>query len=127
MTKLSDWDIDFRRGEVGENLVKDVVETAEVKTDYRWQETYNVYIEYSCYYKTSGKFENSGIAVTKAKYWSLVLPMKDKDPIIFSVPTDVLKRALKKYGKKTECIISENRSKGLLIKLNDILKEYSDV
>lgn len=126
MSKLSDWDIDFQRGVYGENLVKDLVETVEVKTDYRWQETGNVYIEYSCFYKTSQQFENSGIAVTKAKYWALVLPNKQAEPLIILVHTEHLKEALKKYGRRTECIISQNKSKGLLIKIEDILKHIKE-
>lgn len=125
-SKLSDWDIDFRRGEVGENLLRDVVETSEVKTDYRWNETYNVYVEYACYYRKEKEFRPSGISVSKAKYYSFVLPKNNQEPLIFSVPTETLKKALKKYGKKTECIISDNPSKGILISIGDIFKMYTE-
>ena len=44
---LSSWDNDYRDGLVGESLTAEIIQTAEVKTDYQWQKTGNFYIEYN--------------------------------------------------------------------------------
>jgi len=51
-TSKSDWDIDLRYGQDGEEYVRRLLtmETVEVKRDRRWKETGNIYIETSCYY-----------------------------------------------------------------------------
>tara|TARA_R110000796_G_scaffold114619_1_gene226304 strand:- start:838 stop:1236 length:399 start_codon:yes stop_codon:yes gene_type:complete len=124
LTALSDWDIDFRRGKVGENLLEDIVETSEVKTDYRWQETGNVYIEFECWYNASQTWKDSGISVSKAKYYTLVLPIGDNEPLVVSVPTQLLKEVVQEKGRYIECVISQNPSKGHLIRVSDIMEIY---
>jgi len=57
---LSSWDNDYRDGLVGESLTADIIQTAEVKTDYQWQKTGNFYIEYECWYNNDGKWKPSG-------------------------------------------------------------------
>lgn len=56
--KNSDWDLDFRFGQAGEVLVNSLltapIETVEVKTDRRWKETGNLYIEVYCWSKRAG-------------------------------------------------------------------------
>ena len=127
MASKSDWDIDFSRGLKGENLLADIVETSEVKTDYRWQDTKNIYIEYECWYNGPQEWKKSGISVTKAKYWSLVLPIKEQQPIVLSIPTELLKRVIECNGRKIECVISDNPSKGYLVKVSDIMNIYSGI
>lgn len=125
MASKSDWDIDFSRGVKGENLLADIVETSEVKTDYRWQDTSNIYIEYECWYNKPQEWKPSGISVTKAKYWSLVLPITGQDPIVLSLPTELLKKVIELRGRKIECVISDNPSKGYLVKVSDIMNIYA--
>ena len=119
--KLSDWDIQYEKGLVGENLVKDIMETIEVKTDYRWKDTKNIYIETLCYSKMTEKYEPSGLSVSKAKYYTFVLPNSKEEMLVISVPSDLLKIVVEKYGKTIECNWSPNRSKGYLIRLSDII------
>lgn len=121
--KLSDWDIQYKKGQIGENLLKSIMETIEVKTDYKWKDTKNIYVETSCFYKKTKKFEPSGLSVSKAKYYSFVLPNNNNEMLVISVPKNVLERAINKYGKKIECNWSENMSKGYLIKLSHIIME----
>ena len=53
--KDSNWDLDLRAGLSGESKVADLLslDTVEVKTDRRWWETGNVYIETECWYQSS--------------------------------------------------------------------------
>lgn len=119
--KLSDWDIQYEKGMVGENLVKEIMETIEVKTDYRWQDTKNIYIETSCYSKMTEQYEPSGLSISKAKYYTFVLPNARDEMLVISVPSDLLKLIVKEHGKTIECNWSPNRSKGYLIRLSDII------
>lgn len=122
--KLSDWDNDYSRGEHGEHLLSYIMQTGEVKTDYRWQETGNIFVEVWCYHKSTNKYEPSGLSVTKAKYWQFVLINKEYTPIVISVPTELLKKIVKNYGRKVENVNSENPSVGYLIRLEHIIEEY---
>lgn len=73
-----DFDIDVKRGEVGEDLTASIlseIDTVEVKTDYRASETGNVYIEvYSYRARDKSDLKLSGISSSKAKWWSFASP-----------------------------------------------------
>ncbi len=122
---LSDWDLDFRRGQIGENLLADIVETSEVKTDYQWQNTGNLYVEYECWYVNDNKWKPSGIEVSKAKYWTFVIPVADKQQVALSVPISLVKK-LCKTAPKVPMHNSENPSKGYLIKVSQIWNALSE-
>jgi len=115
---LSNWDIDFRDGALGEQTVARLMsaETIEVKTDRRWFETGNVYIETDCWYQNEQKFKPSGISVSKASHWAFVL-----EEAVLIVPLDVLKRAVNDIGSPITCDIPPNPSRGVLIKVNSLL------
>ena len=73
-----DFDIDVKRGEVGEELTASIlneIDTVEVKTDYRANETGNVYIECYSYRRGDRKdLKRSGISTTKANWWAFASP-----------------------------------------------------
>lgn len=110
--KYSDWDLDLRDGEQGESRVADLLslDTVEVKTDRRWKETGNLYIETECYYKNSQAWEPSGIRVSKATHWAFVL----EDSVLI-VPLFRLMEAVYELGKSITCNIPPNPSRGYLI------------
>jgi hypothetical protein len=119
MTKLSDFDLDYSYGLQGENLVDQLLngaKTVEVKRDRRWWDTGNIYIEVSCWYNTSQSWEDSGLSVTEAKYWAFVL-----ESGVILVPTNHVKYAVKVFGRAITCDIEPNRSRGYLIKAEDLL------
>lgn len=118
---LSSWDNDYRDGLVGESLTAEIIKTAEVKTDYQWQKTGNFYIEYECWYNNDGKWKPSGIEVTEANYWSLVMPVRDLKPVVLDVPTSLLKK-LCKQSPKAEMNDGANPSKGYLVKVSQIFE-----
>jgi hypothetical protein len=110
--KDSNWDLDLRAGLSGESKVADLLslDTVEVKTDRRWYETGNIYIETECWYKASQTWEPSGIRVSKATHWAYVL----EDSVII-VPTYRLREALWETAKPITCNIPPNPSRGYLI------------
>lgn len=123
--KNSDWDLDLRAGEEGESKIADLLslDTVEVKTDRRWQETGNLYIETDCYYKM-GQWKPSGISVSKATHWAFIL-----EGMALIVPIWKLKEAVYSIGKPTHCNIQPNPSKGYLItpsQIVDYIKASSD-
>ena len=69
------FDIDFRRGLVGEDSHKAFLfGTHEVKTDYRTAETGNFYVE--TWQQPYGKdWKPSGINTTKADFWVQASPL----------------------------------------------------
>lgn len=115
---LSDWDIDFRDGALGEQTVARLMssDTVEVKTDRRWYQTGNVYIEMQCWYQNGQQYKQSGINATKASHWAFVL-----EDLVLIVPIETLKRAVLELGRPITCNIPPNPSMGVLIKINDLL------
>lgn len=115
---LSDWDIDLRDGQAGEKTVAKLLsaETVEVKTDRRWYQTGNVYIEMQCWYQTEQAYCPSGINVTKASHWAFVL-----EDVVMIVPIGILKRAVEDIGRPITCNIPPNPSSGVLIKIQELL------
>jgi hypothetical protein len=110
--KDSNWDLDLRAGLLGESVVADILkaDTVEVKTDRRWYETGNLYIETECYYKSSNSWEPSGIAVSKATHWAFVL----EDSVLI-VPTFRLREAIHEHPRPITCNIPPNPSRGHLV------------
>lgn len=115
----SDFDLDFANGKQGEDLVEALLtngKTVEVKRDLRWQDTGNLYIEYTCYYQRSDSWEWSGIMVTKADYWAFVLGTG-----VLLVPTPLLKGVCMASKRVAETRIPPNPSKGYLITVDDLI------
>jgi hypothetical protein len=120
----SNFDLDFRNGKEGEDLVANVlgVETVEVKRDLMWFKTGNLYLETYCWNNTEQKEIPSGIRVTKSQWWFWVL-----GNTIIAVPTQQLKDLLneqRENGTLWEIKNSKlpNPSRGVLIKVNDLLR-----
>jgi len=119
MTTLSSFDLDFRYGYAGEQLVEELLtngKTVEVKRDRRWHETGNLYIEVECWYNSTQSWQASGIAVTEADYWAFVL-----EESVLMIPTFNVIQAINKYGREINCEIPPNKSRGFLITVNDLL------
>jgi hypothetical protein len=119
MTTLSSFDLDFRYGYAGEQLVEELLtngKTVEVKRDRRWHETGNLYIEFDCWYNSAQSWQPSGISVTKADYWAFVLEQS-----VLMIPTINLIEAVEQYGRVINCEIPPNKSRGFLITVNDLL------
>lgn len=119
----SDWDIDFRYGQQGEQMVKDLltIETVEVKRDRRWKETGNLFIETECFYVNDGVTKRSGILTTKATHWAFVL----EDLTLIVSKADLL-ATLMHYGRKTQCNIEPNVSTGYLVTVAALLQWQVD-
>lgn len=93
-----DFDLDFTRGRVGENLVGTFLQsleggTIEVKTDYRVAETGNVYVE-TWQYRLAGATDKrqSGINTTKADYWVFASPQGNG---FICISTEALKSVIR--------------------------------
>ena len=110
--KDSNWDLDYRAGLEGESKVADLLhmDTVEVKTDKRWVETGNLYIETECYYKNEDAWKPSGIRVSQATHWGFVL----EDSVLI-VPLHRLKEIVWESGRPITCNIPPNPSRGYLI------------
>lgn len=118
MNNLSDFDIDLRNGQLGEQSVANLltIDTVEVKTDFRWKNTGNLYIETECWKNASQHWEHSGINVTKASHWAFNL-----EGVVVIVTTQDLKDVVWQSGSPIACNIQPNPSRGFLIKVQDIL------
>lgn len=116
--KNSNWDLDYRHGLDGENMVANLlaIETVEVKNDRRWSETGNVYIETDCYYVNSQAWEPSGISISKASHWAFVL-----DEVVVILPLERLKKIVERFGRPSTCNISPNYSRGFLISVVELM------
>ena len=115
----SDWDLDLRYGQDGEESVRRLltIDTVEVKRDRRWKETGNLYIETSCYYVNDGAFKPSGVCVSKATHFAFVI----EDLTILVSKSDLI-NTVKEYGRNISCKIEPNVSFGYLITIDSLLK-----
>ena len=115
----SDWDLDLRYGQDGEESVRRLltIDTVEVKRDRRWKETGNLYIETSCYYVNDGAFKPSGVSVSKATHFAFVI----EDLTILVSKSDLI-NTVKEYGRNISCKIEPNVSFGYLITIDSLLK-----
>jgi len=115
----SNWDLDLRYGQDGEESVRRLltIDTVEVKRDRRWKETGNLYIETSCYYVNDGAFKTSGVSVSKATHFAFVI----EDLTILVSKSDLI-NTVKEYGRNISCKIEPNVSFGYLITIDSLLK-----
>ena len=120
--KNSDFDLDLRFGQAGEVLVNSLltapIETVEVKTDRRWKETGNLYIEVYCWSYNTQSWYPSGLLATKASYWSFVL----EGVSVLTVAVPVLVDACKRFGRRINCGIPPNQSTGYLITVDNLME-----
>jgi len=120
MSKLSDFDLDLAVGHEGEQLVSDLLtggKTIEVKTDLKWKDTGNLYVETVCWSHNNHEWYASGLSSTKAEYWAFVI---ENGTLL--VPTETLKKVVALRGRAITCNIQPNPSKGYLIRIDDILE-----
>ena len=125
MASRSDFDLDYTFGAVGEALVNDLLtggKTVEVKRDRRWWVTGNIFIEVQCWHNSTMSWEDSGLSVTKADYWAFVL-----ESGVILVPTNHVKYAVKVSGKRINCTMEPNNSRGYLIKAEDLLNAMKEL
>lgn len=121
------FDVDFSRGLVGEELVKNLPEaikdgTIEVKTDYRAQDTGNFYVETWQYGREDeSDKKQSGINVTTASSWAFVIPQSDS---MFIIKTEELKSLMRdrSYRETRQPRINAhtNASIGRLVPVADV-------
>ena len=118
-TSKSDWDLDLRYGQDGEESVRRLltIDTVEVKRDRRWKETGNLYIETSCQYVNAGAFKPSGVSVSKATHYAFVI-----ENLTILVSKSDLVNTVKEYGRNISCKIEPNVSFGYLITIDSLLK-----
>lgn len=121
--KNSSWDLDLRDGELGESKVADLLslDTVEVKTDRRWKDTGNLYIETECWYVGDNTWKPSGVRVSEATHWAFVL----EDSVLI-IPLHRLKEAVWEIGKPVTCNIPPNPSRGYLVTPGALLEHIKN-
>lgn len=110
--KDSNWDLDLRAGEAGESYLADLLhaDTIEVKTDRRWKDTGNLFIETVCFQQSTQTWEPSGLSVSQATHWAFII-----DDAVLIVPIGKLRQAVYDIGWHIENKMPPNPSKGFLI------------
>lgn len=122
MDYSSDFDVDLRKGEEGEFLVKELAQgkkTIEVKRDYMVSRTGNIAIEIEY------KGHPSGLSITKAEWWAFVLDgAKYNGESIIFIKTERLKKIVKerKNIKGTMNGGDNNNSVLVLVSLIDLIQ-----
>lgn len=121
---LSDFDLDLTAGQAGEQTVANLltIETVEVKTDLKWRDTGNLYVETLCWHNSTQSWELSGINVTKATHWAF-----NMEGMVLIVETRLLAEACRELGRPIDCSIEPNPSRGVLIKPEQIIRYVKQV
>lgn len=120
------FDIDYRRGLVGEDAVGTFLEhlagsTIEVKTDYRAWDTGNLYIETE--QEIDGQWVDSGLAISKSTYYSFAGPSGDG---FLTIPTSRLKQIVAATGRPVHMqrkSATSRDTRGYLIRVLDVVKD----
>jgi len=120
-----DFDIDYRRGQVGETLVGTFLEavsgsTIEVKTDYRAHETGNLYVETN-QKLPDGRWVKSGISISKANFYCFAGP---KGEGFLTIPTAALKKVMSEAGRfvhMDRASVSSRDTIGFLVRVQDVV------
>ena len=115
----SRFDINLLEGKVSESELSDILQTVEVKKDYKTHKTGNVAVEF----ESRGK--PSGIATTEAEWWAFVLVNKDFDnKMIMLFKTENLIEACRKYINTDRDIYGgdDDTSRMILLPLKDTLE-----
>ena len=123
------FDLDLRFGQSGEGIVEDLLTkalngTVEVKTDRRWQDTGNIFVETECWSIRQQKYVPSGIYTSESDYYAFLLPVGEKKPLMVYYPTSLLKKVVEAKGREANQDWSDNPSRGYLIRPEDVL-EYA--
>lgn len=120
------FDIDYRRGLIGENLVNTfLVDLAgsliEVKTDYRAHETGNVYVETHQYPKGQREhYVNSGINLSEANWY--VFAGQNETGFIAIKKQELLRLAIAApRAEIANANINSNQTHGRLVAIKDII------
>lgn len=121
-----DFDVDYRRGLVGEDAVGTFLEhlagsTIEVKTDYRAWDTGNLYIETE--QEIDGRWVPSGLAISKSTYYSFAGPSGDG---FLTIPTSRLKRIVTETGRAVHMqrkSATSRDTRGFLIRVVDVVAD----
>lgn len=129
MTYQPDFDHDFQRGLVGENLVESFLValqggTIETKTDSRVAETGNVYIETWQWRDSEANAKQSGINTTKSDYWCIASPHGNGFVMISTAALkEVIKETNPPEGRQPISNEKTMASKGRLVKITDIMRK----
>jgi hypothetical protein len=122
-----DFDIDNRRGQVGERLVGTFLEamgtaTVEVKTDYKAHRTGNLYVETAQRPNSAepGVYVASGINRSKAVWWTFAGPGENG---FIAVKAEIVKALAIQAPEHKQPIHgpTSNETKGRLVKVSDIV------
>ena len=114
----SRFDINLLEGKVSESELFDILQTVEVKKDYKTHQTGNIAVEF----QSRGK--PAGIATTEAKWWAFVLVNKDFDNTMITLfKTDELMKACRKYVNTNRDVYGgdDDTSRMILLPLKDTL------
>lgn len=119
------FDLDFRRGQVGEKLVGTFLESVggsriEVKTDYRVWDTGNVYVE-TWQQGRDGLWKPSGIDVSESDWYAFAGPMGSGFvAITHEALADIARRSPKRTIAKPN--INTVNTYGRLVAVADIVE-----
>lgn len=118
MEYCSDFKEDLRVGQVAERQIAEMIEnkSIEVKRDFKYQKTGNVFVEYAC----RGKY--SGIITTESDFYAF----KVTNHQTLFIKTDVLiQKCITKHNEtgKVHKGGDDNRSRGILLTAKELLSE----
>ena len=121
MEYCNDFEYDLKVGQCFEKELGQILNNKkiEVKTDFQTYKTGNIFLEFR------SRGEKSGIAKTKADYYSFILLDKDeKINTIILIPIKKLKKIARKSYKKNGYIKGgdKNTSLGILIPVEKLAK-----
>lgn len=121
------FDIDLKYGQQGELQIREYCEwiaagNGRVEVKRKRYVDLEFYIEQECDKGRTGHYEPSGISVTTAEAWALVI---DETNITVIVPTDLLRAAVDhKSARRTETLHGSCPTRGRLVNLGAILDAY---
>jgi hypothetical protein len=119
MSGNSKFDLDLAKGQEMEQQLAEFFkgEKVEVKSErHLWEKTHNHFVEYQY------KGNKSGISVTEAEYWALMLVKDDVPVMTYIIPVAVLKELCRKYIGTDRDVVGgdDNNSRGILLPIKEL-------
>jgi len=123
---FSNFDIDLKFGQLGEAYVEEVFTggfKSEVKTDRRWRDTNNIYVETRCWKNATRTWEASGVyaPTLEAEIFTYNL-----DGMLICVPIESFIYTVENHGRPITCDIEPNPSEGVLLTVSEIARGHRE-
>ena len=123
---FSNFDLDLKYGQLGEEYAREVYTggiKSEVKTDRRWKDTNNIYVETRCWKPSKGGWVPSGIYDPDLEVDVVTYNLNG---MLLTVPLASFRYTVENHGRPITCDIEPNPSEGVLLTVSETARGHRE-